>query len=418
MIKSYEYLLFKRFFFSRKSEGFISIISWFSLIGISLGVAVLIIVMSVMNGFRDELVNRIVGINGHINIFSSNKIITEYEFDLLKNNTKFEGLKFNAVIDTQGLIIANNQSRGIFIRSMDQNDLKEKKNFNSKIEYGKIFKNNSNEILIGINLANFLNVNVKDRIKIVIPKTDKTIFGNIPRFKTMTISGIFNLGMYEYDTNFVYVSYEIGRSLLLLNNNEYNNIEIFLDNPDFVDDYIMILNNFFLDNNLSKLYFLSWKDSNKSFLEALKIERNVMFLILILIILIASLNIISGLVIFVKDKNVDIGILRTMGISKISLIKIFVFIGSTIGIIGTALGVFLGIVFCINIEKIQSFFEHALNINLFAPEIYFLSNLPARINYVEVLFISCLAIFLTFISTIYPAIKSSKVDPIKVIRNE
>ena len=212
MIKSFEYLLFKRFFFSKKNEGFISIISWFSLIGISLGVAVLIIVMSVMNGFRDELISRIIGINGHINIFSSNKIITEHEYNLLKNNINFKGLKFNAVIDTQGLIISNNQSRGIFIRSMNQEDLKQKVNFYEKIEYGKIFNNNSDEILIGKNLANILNVNVKDKVKIAIPKTDKTIFGNIPRFKTMTISGIFDLGMYEYDTNFVYVPYEIGRS--------------------------------------------------------------------------------------------------------------------------------------------------------------------------------------------------------------
>ena len=223
MIKSYEYLLFKRFFFSKKNEGFISIISWFSLIGISIGVAVLIIVMSVMNGFRDELVNRIIGINGHINIFSSNNIITENEYNLLKDNISSDDLKLNAVIDTQGLIISNNQSRGVFIRSMNNEDLKNKKNFYSKIEYGKIFKNESDEILIGMNLANILNVKVNDRIKIAIPKTDKTIFGNIPRFKTMTISGIFNLGMYEYDTNFVYVPYEIGRSLLLLDEKEYNN---------------------------------------------------------------------------------------------------------------------------------------------------------------------------------------------------
>ena len=418
MIKSYEYLLFKRFFFSKKNAGFISIISWFSLIGISIGVAVLIIVMSVMNGFRDELVNRIIGINGHINIFSSNNIITENEYNLLKDNISSDDLKLNAVIDTQGLIISNNQSRGVFIRSMNQENLKNKKNFYSKIEYGEIFKNESDEILIGMNLANILNVKVNDRIKIAIPKTDKTIFGNIPRFKTMTISGIFNLGMYEYDTNFVYVPYEIGRSLLLLDENEYNNIEIFIKKPDLVDGHLHTLNDFLLDNNLTRLYFISWKENNKSFLEALEIERNVMFLILVLIILIASLNIISGLVIFVKDKNVDIGILRTMGIPKLSLVKIFIFIGSFIGIIGTILGVLLGIIFCINIDKIQNFFEHSLDINLFSPEIYFLSSLPARINFIEVLFISFLAILLTFISTIYPAIKSSRIDPIKVIRNE
>tara|TARA_Y100000590_G_scaffold196177_2_gene222737 strand:+ start:269 stop:1525 length:1257 start_codon:yes stop_codon:yes gene_type:complete len=418
VLSNYEYLLFKRFFLSRKNEGFISIISWFSLIGIAIGVAVLIIVMSVMNGFRDELIDRIVGINGHINIYSINNIINEKEFYLLNKDKNFNELTSNAVIESQGLIISNNNSKGVFLRSMDSESFNNTNNLSNENFSGRIFKNNSNEIIIGNNLARSLNVKINDSIKIAVPKSDKTIFGNIPRFKSMKIVGIFNLGMYEYDSTFVYVPYNVGRSLLTLEKNQFNNIEIFLDDPESVNDYIVKLKDLFNKNNINNLFFLSWKDHNKSFLEALKIERNVMFLILILIILIASLNIISGLVIFVKDKNVDIGILRAIGISKLSLIKIFILIGSSIGIIGTIVGVILGIIFCINIEKIQIFFENTLQLNLFAPEIYYLSNLPARISYFEVLFIAFLAIFLTFISTIYPAIKSSKIDPAKILRNE
>ena len=418
MIKNYEYLLFKRFFLSRKDEGYISVISWFSLTGIALGVAVLIIVMSVMNGFRDDLLNRIIGMNGHINIYSINNIINDNEVKSFKKNSAFNNLKFNPIIESQGFIISNNKSQGVIIKSLDKKDLLNRKKFPSKIISGNIYNNDSNEILIGEILAKSLGVKINDKIKIAIPKTDKTIFGNIPRFKTMTVKGIFNLGMYEYDSSFVYVPFNIGRNLMLLKDGEYNNIEIFIDEINLLDTSLYQLKDFIIKNKFLNLYLISWKDNNKSFLEALKVERNVMFLILILIILIASMNIISGLVIFVKDKNLDIGILKTLGVSKFSLIKIFVLIGSSIGFIGTAIGVFIGIIFCINIKKIQLFIENLLNINLFSPEIYFLSQLPSRIDYWEVIFIAFLALFLSFVSTIYPAIKSSNVDPIKVIRNE
>ena len=218
MLSNYEYLLFKRFFLSRKNEGFISIISWFSLVGIAIGVAVLIIVMSVMNGFRDELIDRIVGINGHINIYSINNIINEKEFDLVNKDENFKELTSNAVIESQGLIISNNNSKGVFLRSMDSESFNNTNNLSNENFSGRIFKNNSNEIIIGNNLAKSLNVKINDSIKIAVPKSDKTIFGNIPRFKSMKIVGIFNLGMYEYDSTFVYVPYNVGRSLLTLEN--------------------------------------------------------------------------------------------------------------------------------------------------------------------------------------------------------
>lgn len=418
MIKNYEYLLFKRFFFSRKNEGYISIISWFSLIGISLGVAVLIIVMSVMNGFRDELIERIVGINGHINIFSNNNIINDKEIKLLKENFSSKNYIFNSTIITQGLVISNNSSRGVYLKSLKDSELSDNNNFLTNIKIGRIFNNSSNEAIIGNNLSKKLGVTLNDDIKIAIPKSDSTIFGNIPRYKTLKIVGIFELGMYEYDSNFIFVPLNIGRALLLLDDKQFNKVEIFLDNPENIDEFSKLFTNELLNNNLSNLYISSWKDNNKSFLDALRIERNVMFLILVLIILIASLNIISGLVIFVKDKNKDIGILRTLGMSKFSLLKIFLLIGFTIGLIGTISGLILGLIFCININKIQIFLEKIFNIDLFSSEIYFLSSLPARIDYYEIIFICLISLLISLLASIYPAIKSSRINPIKIIRNE
>ena len=418
MIKNYEYLLFKRFFFSRKNEGYISIISWFSLIGISLGVAVLIIVMSVMNGFRDELIERIVGINGHINIFSNNNIINDKEIKLLRENFSSKNYIFNSTIITQGLVISNNSSRGVYLKSLKDSELSDNNNFFTNIKIGRIFNNNSNEAIIGNNLSKKLGVTFNDDIKIAIPKSDSTIFGNIPRYKTLKIVGIFELGMYEYDSNFIFVPLNIGRSLLLLDDKQFNKVEIFLDNPENIDEFSKLFTNELLNNNLSNLYISSWKDNNKSFLDALRIERNVMFLILVLIILIASLNIISGLVIFVKDKNKDIGILRTLGMSKFSLLKIFLLIGFSIGLLGTISGLILGLIFCININKIQIFLEKIFNIDLFSSEIYFLSSLPARIDYYEIIFICLISLLISLLASIYPAIKSSRINPIKIIRNE
>ena len=286
MIKNYEYILYKRFFLSRKNEGYISIISWFSLIGISLGVAVLIIVMSVMNGFREELVSRIIGINGHINIFSNFDIIEEKDFNNITTNEPFHNLQINPIIETQGLLISDTKSKGIFIRSLNHKYLQQRDEFINNVVQGKIYSDNSNEILIGIEMAKSLNLNINDKIRIAIPKTDNTLLGNIPRFKTLNITGIFNLGVYEYDLNFVFVPLSIGQSILSYEKDQFNNIEIFIEEPEEAQKYKLLLQNFFYENNLNYLYTSTWKDLNQSFFEALKIERNVMFLILVLIIMV------------------------------------------------------------------------------------------------------------------------------------
>ena len=416
MYSNFEFLLLKRFLFSKKNDGYISIFSWFSVIGIMIGVSTIIIVMSVMNGFREELTNRLLGINGHINIYSTENLITIDQINKIKNSEN-KTFKYFSLIETQALIINNEKSKGIFIRSYSKDDLINKKIISENILKGSVYDDESNEILVGNNIANSLNLNIGSKVKIAIPKSDKTIFGNIPRFKTLVVSGIFNLGMYEYDSNFIFTSPNIARKLLLMQDNEFTHIEIETDKASNVKNDQLIINDY-ISNINSSLYTVTWEQNNYSLMNALKVEKNVMFLILILIILVASMNIISGLIIFVKEKNKDIGILKTIGLSQFSLLKIFTSIGLFIGIIGTFFGTLFGILFSKNIQSIQNLIESFLNINLFSEEIYYLSSLPSRLDYYEVSLVIFVTLIISFISTLLPAYRASKIDPIKTIKNE
>ena len=258
---------------------------------------------------------------------------------------------------------------------------------------------------------------INDKVKIAIPKTDKTIFGNIPRFKTLIISGIVDFGMYEYDSSFVFTNTIVPRKLLMLENSNYNKIEIFSKQPDNIEKIQKIIN-----LNIKKinhnLYTLSWKENNSSLLNALKVDKNVMFLILTLIIIVASMNIISGLIIFVKEKSKDIGVLKTIGLSNYSIVKIFLSIGLLIGIIGTFFGSLLGIIFSLKIKSIQNFLELIFSTELFSEEIYFLSSLPAKLDPTEVMFVILISIIICLISAVFPAYRSSIIDPIKSLKND
>ena len=416
MLKTYERLLVKRFLFSKKTDGYISVFSCFSIIGIMIGVAAIIIVMSVMNGFREELTSRLIGINGHLNIFSYNDQIFQNEMKLIRDS-KLNKIKIFPLVETQALLISNESSKGVYLRGYENVDLNDSHFLNNKIVKGKIFSDNSNDILIGYALANRLGLVVGEKVKIAIPKTDKTIFGNIPRFKTLIISGIFNIGMYEYDSNFVFTSTSIPRKLLMIDDDSYNKIEVLTQEPSNIEQIqIEIDSKIKLINN--QLYTLSWKENNSSLINALNVEKNVMFLILTLIILVASMNIISGLIIFVKEKNKDIAILKTIGLSNFSLIKIFMFIGLLIGIVGTSLGGILGIVFSINISSIQNFLERLFKTDLFAKEIYYLSSLPSRLDQIEVLYVIIISLIISLIATVFPAYRSSIIDPIKSLKND
>ena len=415
IFSSYERLLIKRFLFSKKTDGFISIFSWFSIIGITIGVAAIIIVMSVMNGFREELTSRLLGINGHLNVYSQQNEITKSEFNQL---TKIDYLiDLMPSTQTQALIISNNLSKGVYLKGYNNKFISNNHFLRNKIIRGKIFENNLSDIVIGYSLANKLGVNVGDSIKIAIPKTDKTLFGNLPRFKTLNIKGIFDFGMYEYDANVVFTHYSLANKLLLLEDESYNQIEIFVKDPIQIDLFQFKINNFLKKNDLY-LYTSSWKENNSALINALNVEKNVMFLILTLIIIVASMNIISGLIILVKDKNKDIGILKTIGLSNNSLIKIFLSIGLLIGLIGTTLGGIIGILFSLNIETIQLFIENVFQIDLFSKEIYYLSNLPSKLNHYEVIYVLIISIFVCLVATTFPAYRSSKVDPINSLKND
>ncbi len=416
MLSTYERLLVKRFLFSKKTDGYISVFSWFSVIGIMIGVAAIIIVMSVMNGFREELTTRLLGINGHLNIYSQSEQIAHNEIKLIKN-LKIKNIYFFPLVETQALLINNETSKGVYLRGYEKIDILDNHLLSKKIIKGNLFTDNSNDIVIGYALANRLGLVIDDKIKIAIPKTDKTIFGNIPRFKTLQIKGIFNFGMYEYDSNFVFTNPVIPRKLLMIEENNYNKIEVFTENPNNIEelqseiDYkIQAINN--------QLYSLSWKENNSSLINALNVEKNVMFLILTLIILVASMNIISGLIIFVKEKNKDIAILKTIGLSNSSLIKVFMSIGLLIGLIGTTLGGLLGVVFSINISSIQSFVEKFFKTDLFAKEVYYLSSLPSRLDQIEVLYVVIISLIISLFATVFPAYRSSLIDPVQSLKND
>ena len=415
LFSSYEILLIKRFLFSKKTDGFISIFSWFSIIGITIGVAAIIIVMAVMNGFREELTSRLLGINGHLNIYSNSGQITKEEVNIIKSD--FSDNQLIPLIQTQALVISNEFSKGVFLRGYDNEYLDDLHFLKKNIVEGKLFGNNINDIVIGYVLANKFGLSVGDEIKIAIPKTDNTIFGNIPRFKTLTVSGILNLGMYEYDSSFVFSNISIARKLLVLEDQNFNLIEIFIQSPNNIEIIQDKVNRRIIANNF-RLYTSSWKENNSTLINALNVEKNVMFLILTLIILVASMNIISGLIIFVKEKNKDIGILKTIGLSNKSLIKIFLSIGLIIGLIGTIFGGLVGVIFSLNIKSIQFFIENILNTDLFAKEIYYLSNLPSRVDNLEVFYVLIISIIICLIATTIPAYRSMKVDPIKSLKND
>jgi len=415
LFTSYEILLIKRFLFSKKTDGFISIFSWFSIIGITIGVAAIIIVMSVMNGFREELTLRLLGINGHLNIYSQVGQITNEEVNIIKSD--FSSNQVIPLIQTQALVISKGFSKGVFLRGYDSDDLDAKHFLRQNIIEGKLFGNNINDIVIGYVLANKFGLSVGDKIKIAIPKTDNTIFGNIPRFKTLSISGILDLGMYEYDSNFVFSHISIARKLLVLEDRNFNLVEIFIQSPNNIEIIQDKVDRRIIANNIN-LYTLSWKENNSSLINALKVEKNVMFIILTLIILVASMNIISGLIIFVKEKNKDIGILKTIGLNNKSLIKVFLSIGLVIGLIGTIIGGLVGVIFSFNIKSIQLFIENLLQTDLFSKEIYYLSNLPSRINNLEVIYVLIISITICLIATTIPAYRSMKVDPIKSLKND
>jgi len=417
MFSKLEFLIALRYLKSKRQEGFISVIAIFSFVGIMIGVATLIIVMSVMNGFRYELVNRILGINSHLTVYSHEGSIKNYQ-QVIEQLKTLQNLEYtNPIVESQAMLTANGKAAGGLIKAVELDDLKYKKLITQNIVKGDINSlNDKNEILIGSGVANSMRLDVGDSLKIISSETNDTILGSIPRIKTYKIGGVFESGMYEYDNSTVFMNFSAAQ-IHFRYKNSTSAIEIFGGDATQIEELKRQISNL-ISNDFPELYILDWQQANASFIDALKVERTVMFLILALIILVAAFNIISSLIMLVNDKKKNIACLRTMGIAKASVMRIFLICGSLIGVSGTLLGLIIGVVFSININNIKKILESLTDTNLFNPAIYFLSQLPSKIFVSDVVIITGMALILSFLATIYPAHKASKSNPAEILRYE
>ncbi len=404
-----------RYIKSRRVEGFISVSAWFSLVGIVLGVATLIVVMSVMNGFRTELVDRILGINGHLIVYKKNGLSIENYNKIVSQISDTQNVvAVTPYLEGQALAKTKNSISGIIVRGTKWSDLPAKKLLwnsldNTAIDNFKIKQN----VILGYRLAQRLNLRVGDYISLISPNVMETAIGILPIKQNFMVGGFFDVGMYEYDNNFIFIPWEKAEKFLSIKQIAHG-IEIFLDNPKTTQDVYNDLSSK-LDENLT---IIEWKKRNSSFMNALDVEKNVMFVILTLIILVATFNIISSMIMLVQTKKSDIALMRTMGASKYFIIRIFILTGSIIGVIGTIIGAILGTIVSINIETIRNFVSSLFGQELFSPQIYFLSTLPSNINFSEVLIVMGLSISLTLIASMFPAWKASKISPAEALRYE
>lgn len=417
MFSKLEFFIALRYLKSKNKEKFISITAIFSLVGIMLGVATLIIVMSVMNGFREDFTNRILGINSHISVYPVKREFMQYgkAIDLIRKNKDVKSV--NPIIEEQVMILTDDNTSGALIKGVAREDLVAKdKIYNNITSFDFDNKYKDNAILLGQSLALKLRVVEGDDIRIISPESNSTILGSIPRMKTYRVVGTFGSGMYEYDANVAFIPLDMAQKHFRYNNS-VSGLEIYLKNSDNMENIY-----YDLDADLAKSGFavnlINWKQSNAAFIGALNVERNVMFIILTLIILVATFNIISSLTMLVNDKNKQIALLRTVGFTKKSIMKIFLICGLLIGIIGTSIGALIGILFAKNIQNIKVFLEKTFNLDLFSPAVYFLTDLPSKIILGDIIYIVCLSLFLSFLSTLYPAYKASKTNPAEILRYE
>jgi len=410
----FEWMLATRYLRARRKEGFISVIAGFSFTGIMLGVATLIIVMAVMNGFRNELFSKILGLNGHIIV---NKIGGPFEdYDAVAQRVAaIPGVKSAMpLIEGQVMVSSAVQATGALVRGMTEEGLRSLPLVADNIRFGSLdgFGQGSG-IAIGTRLANMLRVNVGDTITLVSPRGAQTPFGTAPRTKPYVVAALFEMGMAEYDRTMVFMPL-LEAQRYFSRGPEVDAIEIVIDNPNAIDDFVLEVRRAAGPTN----HVSDWRARNETFFTVLEVERNVMFIILSLIVLVAALNIISGLMMLVKDKGRDVAILRTMGASRGSIMRVFLITGASIGVVGTIAGLILGIVFCLNIETIREFISWMTSTTLFDPNVYYLTRLPADMEPRETAAIVGMALALSVLATLYPSWRASTLDPVEALRYE
>ncbi|MEP3436778.1 MAG: lipoprotein-releasing ABC transporter permease subunit [Hoeflea sp.] len=412
---AFERMVAWRYLKARRKEAFISVIAGFSFVGIMLGVATLIIVMAVMNGFRGELITRILGINGHIVVQPIDRPLDDY--DALASRFKaVEGVKM-AIPLVEGQTLASGvggAGTGALVRGIRAEDLQAMKIVSENIKSGDMLGFIAGEgVAIGSRMAQSLGLGAGDLITLVAPEGDVTPFGMTPRVKAYPVSAIFEVGMSEYDSSIIFMP--LTEAQLYFNaEGLVQSIEIYVDDPDEIDAMRPLIE----AAAERQIFITDWRQRNQTFFSALQVERNVMFMILTLIILVAALNIISGLIMLVKDKGHDIAILRTMGATSGAIMRIFFMTGAAIGVTGTFAGFVLGVVVCLNVERIRQFFSWLSGTTLFNPELYFLSQLPADMDSGETIVVLVVALVLSFIATLIPSWRASKLDPVQALRYE
>ncbi len=411
---AYEWMLSLRYLRARRKEGFISVIAGFSFLGIMLGVATLIIVMAVMNGFRQELLTKILGLNGHLLIQPLESPLTDYAA-VADRVSKVPGIYLAApLVEGQALASSPFNASGVVVRGMRGADLAKLTQVSKNIKQGTLAGFDDGQgIAIGARLAEQLSVRAGDNLTLVAPRGAVTPMGTTPRIKAYKIAAVFEIGMSEYDSAFVFMP--LTEAQAYFNRaGDVTAIEVYTDDPDRIDSFRKAVT----DAAGRPIYMVDWRQRNATFFNALQVERNVMFLILTLIVLVAALNIVSGLIMLVKDKGSDIAILRTMGATQGAIMRVFLITGASIGVVGTGVGFLIGVIVCAYIEDIRRFLSWLTNTELFSPELYFLSQLPAHMNVKETTAVVVMALGLSLLATLYPSWRAARLDPVEALRYE
>lgn len=414
MIRAFEWMVAMRYLRPRQQEGFISVIALFSFLGIFLGVATLIIVMSVMNGFRAELLGRILGLNGHLSVYGPASGLTDYEA-LRQAVERVPGVTMaDAMIENQVMVTGNNVARGAVVRGVAPEDLRKRRIIAEHIVAGSLDDFQGDDaVLVGARLAERMGLTVGDSITLISPKGNVTAFGTVPRMRAYRIAGLFDIGMFEYDSGFIFMPLSAAQTYFRMPE-AVTTLELFIDDPDRAPQLARAVSE--ATGGIGRVH--DWQRANSSFFNAIQVERNVMFLILTLIIVVAAFNIISSLIMLVKDKGRAIAILRTMGATRRSIMRIFFISGASVGVAGTLMGFAGGLAFCNNIETIRQWIQGLTGTQLFAPEIYFLSRLPAKVDPMEVALVTGMALGLSFLATLYPSWKAARIEPAEALRYE